>query len=389
MSYYVGIDIAKFKHDCFIVTGDGEVVRVSFSFPNNEDGFKELKAALDQLDHSQKIKVGLEATGHYGRNLKLFLTSIGYEYSELNPYLVKKYSESITLRRTKTDKKDAMLIAKYLQFEASKSNQELSYTIYDLKTLTRSRDKLVRTRSNELVIITNCLDRMFPEYKSFFGRKLGKCALTILEKYQTPDKIAKMNDSTIVKMHNISRSISVNKLIRLKNLAKVTVGHSSKSDVFVMGQSIKRFNMIDEDITEIEEEIKAMMKEIKSPIETIPGIGTISAASIIAEFSDIKRFSTSSKMLAYARLECSKHQPGQEDFKGKMVKHGSEHLRYVLMNVAVTVKNFSPTFASYYLKKRDEGKCYRVALNHIVKKLLRLIFKLTSTDTQYNLSLSK
>ena len=389
LSYYVGIDIAKFKHDCCITTDDAVVIRTPFTFPNNDEGFQQLRDTLDQLDHSQKIKVGLEATGHYGRNLILFLTSLGYEISQLNPYLVKKYSEKTTLRRTKTDKKDSLLICRYLEFEASKSNQSLSYSFNDLKSLTRARDKYVRERSNHLVIVTNCLDRMFPEYKSFFEGKLGKCATEILLKFTTPERISKMTDTQIVKMHNLSKTISVNKLIRLKDLAKLTVGYSSKSDEILIKQSIQMIRVIDERIKEIEEEIKLIMKEIKSTIESIPGIGVISAATILGEFGDIASFSSPNKLLAYAGLEPSKNDSGEHKGQGHMVKHGSNHLRYVLMNIAISVKNNAPTFTTYYLKKRDEGKCYRVALSHVVRKLLRVIFKLVSTNEKYSLDSSK
>lgn len=108
--YFVGIDIAKFKHDCFICTSEGVTVSESFSFDNSNTGFKQLQSALDHLDHSQHIKIGLEATGIYGKNLKLFLSSIGYEFHELNPLLVKRFHDSLSNRKTKTDKIDARTI---------------------------------------------------------------------------------------------------------------------------------------------------------------------------------------------------------------------------------------------------------------------------------------
>ena len=91
--YYVGIDIAKYKHDCYICTSEGVTVLESFSFDNSNTGFKELQSALDHLDHSQQIKIGLEATGIYGKNLKLFLSSIGYDFHEFNPLLVKRFND--------------------------------------------------------------------------------------------------------------------------------------------------------------------------------------------------------------------------------------------------------------------------------------------------------
>ncbi len=110
MTYFVGIDIAKFKHDCFIMDDNGEVIRNSFSFSNNSSGFNELLTALKSVD-SQDIRIWFEATSHYGMNLKLFLESNNFSFMEFNPLLVERFSKSSTLRRTKTDKKDASLIA--------------------------------------------------------------------------------------------------------------------------------------------------------------------------------------------------------------------------------------------------------------------------------------
>lgn len=390
MSYFVGIDIAKNKHDCFIVTDDGEVIRNSFTFPNNDEGFQTLKVTLDQLDHSQKIKIGLEATGHYGKNLKQFLTSIGYEFSELNPYLVKKFIQSITLRRTKTDKVDAQMIAKFIQAEASKPTVPLSYNISELRTLVRNHDKLIRSRSDELVKITNSLDRIFPELKKFLGNHLGEFALYLLEHYTTPEKILKLTNTQIQKLHNIGRRISVNKITLLKELASKTVGHPSFADELVIKQSIKMIRVINDSIKVYESQIKEIMKEIKSPLLSIPGIGMMTAAALHAEFGDFRRFSSPAKLLSFAGLECSKNQSGQSDFKGHMVKHGSSYLRYVLMNAAISLKNHCPAFSAYFHKKFvEEKKHYRVALNHVVRKFLRVAFKLVTLNENYNLDLSK
>lgn len=83
MTYFVGIDIAKYKHDCFICDHNGEVIRRSFTFSNNQTGFKELLSALNSLDQNQKIKIGFEATGHYGSNLKQFLKANDFDFMEI------------------------------------------------------------------------------------------------------------------------------------------------------------------------------------------------------------------------------------------------------------------------------------------------------------------
>ena len=112
--YFIGIDISKYKHDCFTMNENNQVIRDSFSFDNSQEGFKTFLDVLKSLDCSQEIKIGLEATGHYGNNLKLFLNDNGYSFMEFNPLLIKRFASSHSLRRTETDKYDASLIAAIL-----------------------------------------------------------------------------------------------------------------------------------------------------------------------------------------------------------------------------------------------------------------------------------
>lgn len=129
MTYFVGIDIAKYKHDCFIQDLNSEVIHSSFTFKNNQFRFRRFLSVLNSLDHSRKIKIGLESTGHYGSNLKQFLEANDYDYMEFNPLLIKKFSKSTTLRRTKTDKINAALISTYLTTADYKPNTNQSHHI--------------------------------------------------------------------------------------------------------------------------------------------------------------------------------------------------------------------------------------------------------------------
>lgn len=155
--YLIGIDIAKYKHDCFIMDNNGQVIRDSFSFDNYQEGFNVLLDVLKSLDCSQEIKIGLEATGHYGTNLKIFLNANGFSFMEFNPLLVKRFASSHSLRRTKTDKCDASLIASVL-LDATieyKPYRFSSYRIQELKTLTRARESMVKQRSLQLYSFSN------------------------------------------------------------------------------------------------------------------------------------------------------------------------------------------------------------------------------------------
>lgn len=384
--YYIGIDISKFKHDCAIIDELGDVVASSWSFSNNHEGFQQFKELLSALDGEKKI--GFEATGHYGQNLKLFLESNGFSFMEVNPLLISKFVRSKSLRRTKTDPIDAHNIAQYLMTVEYKPYPPSFYHMDKLKSLTRFRDSLVRQRSRQLVELTNITDKVFPEFKPFFGGKFSATALYILSNYQSPEKIANMNSKSYDMLRRKSRGkFSMVKFAQLKTLAKNTVG---RTDDFLLSQmeiTLDIYSQLDSKIDEVEMLIVDCIRGINPPILSIPGIGALSAAVILSEYGDFSRYENPSKMLSFAGLEPSHYQSGQSECNGHMVKHGSSYLRYALMNACLPLTVNEPVFAEYYAKKRAEGKPHRVAMTHVAKKLLRVIYTLQTKNIPYDANL--
>ena len=148
--------------------------------------------------------------------------------------------------------------------------------------------------------------------------------------------------------------------------------------------TIKLIYELNEEIAEIEAEIKKIMDAIDSPILSIPGIGLNLGAIIIAEIGDFSRFDSPDKILAFAGCSPSTYQSGQlYSSHAKMEKRGSRYLRWALLNAAAYVCNWEPTFSAYLAKKRAEGKHYYVALSHAAKKLVRLLYHLETTGEAY------
>jgi len=386
--YYVGIDVSKYKHDCFITNEAGEVIRDTFTFDNTGTGFKQFFDVLSNLGDPKEIKVGFESTGHYMNNLIKHLSVKGYSFTVLNPIIVARFRSSTTLRRIKTDTIDARLIALYLSTAEFKSYHLQVYHFPELKSLSRMRERLVKQRSLFLVMLTNNLDQVFPEFKEFFNGTLkSKTAMYILHKYVIPNRIANMNIASYDNLRKLSKGkFSFAKFIKLKELASSTIGCSSETDEILITSLLNLYDKIDEEINVIESKIESIMTRLDSPTASIPGIGIMSAASIIAEFGDLSRFANADKMVAFAGLDCGRSQSGTQDFKGKMVKHGSGYLREALMNSAEMVLVHCPLLYEYYHKKRSEGKAHRVALSHIARKLVRLIYKLETSNARFNLS---
>ena len=381
--YFIGIDISKFKHDCAVIDDSGEIITPSWSFTNDSEGFSQLKLLLDSLD--SETRIGLESTGHYGMNLKLFLETNNFSFMEFNPLLINRFVKSKSLRKTKSDSIDCVMIARYLMTVEYKPYLSSLYHSEKLKSLTRFRDSLVRQRSRQLVELTNILDKIFPEFKPFFGGKFSTTALHILANYSSPEKIANMNVKSYDALRKLSRGrFSTTAFTRLKLLAKNTVGNTEDFLLQEMKIVLELYSQLDSKIDETENLIQECVSEINPPMLTVPGIGVESAAVILAEFGDFTKFNNASQLLSFAGMEPGYFQSGISESAGKMVKHGSSHLRYALMNCAQTVVNYEPTFAEFYTKKRAEGKPHRVALSHVVKKLLRVIYTLQTKNLVYD-----
>ena len=384
----IGIDISKYKHDCFIYDDvTGEVIVDNCSFDNNQKGFQQFIDLLKPYDNSN-VHIGLEATGHYGLNLKLFLENNNYSFMEFNPLLVKEFNKSLSLRRTKTDKVDAVIITQKLMSVPYNPNPTKYYHKLGIKSLTRLRETLVKQRSKYLVQITNILDILFPEFKPFFSNRFSRTSLFILQKYKTVDKIANMRDFDTLISYSKGR-FKYSQFVKLKDLAKNTIGESNEYFELQLQILLNLYFEINSKVISLDEQISTIVKDLNPPSLSIPGIGDISCAVIISEFGNISNFSSPCKMLSFAGLEPSVIQSGTMLSNGKMVKRGSGYLRYALMNVSMVVIAHNPIFYDYYYKKRSEGKCHRVALSHVCKKLIRVIYKLETNNISFDSSLLK
>ena len=387
MIYYVGIDISKYKHNFCIVSNTGEVIVENFSFENNKKGFQELLELLKPYNKSQ-VHIAFEATGHYSLNLELFLIDHDFSFMKMNPLIIHQFLKARSLRRTKTDKADALSIAQYLMSIPYKPNSNLLYNIYSLKSLCRTRELLIKERSKFAVLLTNELDKSFPELKPFFNNNISTTLLYILQKYKNTYHISLMKDYDSIRSISHGR-FSYAKFANLKELAKNSVGFHDENSDLLISSYISIYKHFNDKLIPIDQQLSTIIKDLNPRMLSIPGLGEISAASILAEYGDINNFSSPAKMLAFAGLEPSIIESGTLSSKGKMVKHGSGHLRYSIMNTATIILRYSPTFYDYYLKKRSEGKCHRVALSHVCKKLIRVIYSLEKYNNDFNPSLLK
>ena len=384
----VGIDVAKDKHDCFISDSDGEVLFEPFTIPNNIDGFNDLLQKIRSVSKDfSKVKVGLEATGHYSYNILGFVLDHGLPTFVINPLHTNLFRKGQSLRKTKTDRIDARTIANMLLCDQSlQPYSKASYHNEELKSLTRYRFTKVQERAKLKTSVARLVNILFPELEPLVPTLYMPSVLALLSELPGASFVANCHLTRLTHLlHDASKGrYGREKAIEIRNAARTSIGSVMPAKSLELRHTIALIQTLDSEIDETESSIQKIMDEIDSPITTIPGINTRMGAMILAEIGDFSRFRSPDQILAYAGLSPSTYQSGQlTSSYAHMEKRGSKYLRYALFNAAIYVCIWDPVFKAYLAKKQAEGKHYYVAISHAVKKLVRLIFALQISGKPY------
>lgn len=385
---YVGIDVAKDKHDCCILGSEADKLYPVFTIPNNKAGFDELYEKIFSVtDDRTEIKVGLEATGHYSLNLLGSLIDKGLTTCVINPLHTNLYRKGLSLRKTKTDKVDAGSIAMMLMTDKTlKPYSDTSYHSEELKSLTRYRFDKVQERAKLKTSVSRLVNILFPELEKLVPTLHMASVYALLTEYPGASYIA---EGHLTHLRNVIEKASNGRYgrdmaIAIKNTANNSIGSVIPAKSMELKHTIHLIEVMTDEINEIESSIITIMDNSCSPITTIPGINYRMGAMILAEVGDFSRFSNADQILAYAGLSPSTYQSGQLDSShSHMEKRGSRYLRYALFNATKYVCHWDEEFAKYLSKKIGEGKHYNVAISHATKKLIRTIYRMELTGKAY------
>ena len=386
----VGIDVAKDKHDCFILSSEGEVLADVFTIANNLSGFETLLQRIRVCTHpTGNIKVGLEATGHYSYNILGFLLDKGLPTYVINPLHTNLYRKSLSLRKTKTDRIDARTIAAMLMSDVDlKSYTDTAYHNEELKSLTRYRFDKVQQRAKLKQSVSRLVNILFPELETLVPTLHMASVYALLSELPGARQIA---DAHLTHLKTLLDDASKGrygreKAVEIREAARRSIGSRMPAKSLELRHTIQFIRELDKEIAEVEDSIEEIMNSIQSPITSIPGMGYRMGAMILAEIGDFANFDSPDKILAYAGLSPSTYESGKLSLSGAyshMEKRGSRYLRYAIFNATKYVCIWDPTFAAYLAKKRAEGKHYNVAISHAAKKLVRVIYALQKTGEAY------
>ena len=385
--YIVGIDIGKNHHEASIVSPEGKQIGRSLLFATTHKGADSLMSFIFKNIGNSPCVFGMEATGHYWYPIYSFLKAKGYTIYVINP-IQSDSLRKMYIRQTKNDSIDSFLIAEVIRFGQFGTTSMADENILAMRQLCRYRDSVISSRTEIKLRIGTIMEQIFPEYEKQFSSLWVSTSMGILEKYLTPENI---ENAPIDELFEIIKDKNHNRLTRakaisIKEAAADTFGIKIAQDAFSfqLKQLIDRMNFLDKQIEALDCQILEYYEKFDCYLHTIPGIGIIGAATILAEIGDISRFKNSSSLIAFAGIDPTVRQSGEfNSTHNHMSKRGSPYLRHAIFLAATTCSFHNSPLNAYYKKKRDQGKHHLTATGAVARKLTTVIYAVLRDSKPY------
>lgn len=404
----VGIDVSSNFSYVVILAPNGDIYKKSFKINHDLSGFTHLLKEIKKVEEEFNMKTGIfmEATGVYHLSLFHFLNKNLDNVFVINP-LVTKCNKNGDIRKVKNDKKDALSIAKIGKFQNIKLSQGVSLDIFLLRSLVREYYKLTDTCSTFKKKLSADLRVTFPGYNTVFSNITSLSSISILSKYPSPKAVLNAPKADILEiLINKSRKGLVwaektySKLYTVANEATI-IGVPLSGLSIKITSNITLINAIDSEICNLLKEIENLLnlsnfsKQIKKNIElvdSIPGIGRLTATTLVAEIGDIDGFIKPKHLVAFFGIDSAVNESG--NFKGtqnKISKRGTRIGRRALYAAALaSIRNdcngvpINKVLLDYY-QTNLKGKKSKVALVAIMHKILNYIFAVLRNQEPFEL----
>ena len=385
---YVGIDVSKDASTAHGIDREGKKL-FYVEFTMDAEGFSKLLGVIRShcIDFPM-VRAAMEATGCYHSNLLCFLVTEGIQCFVINPLLIANFAK-LSLRKTKTDKKDSMVIAQFLlRYKDALVKAAPSENLQDLKDLARERESLTVLMSGLKNDIKRMLQITFPELDSLCN-VFSESMRDIIKQYPSARSIRAANARAIQKalMPSDARKTPPFYPEDFIAAAQKSVATDSIAKELILPEkyaTLEHLMKQRERITEaLVETCQAMMIQDIEIITSIGGISDTTASAFLAEVGNFKVFPSYKHLIAFAGLDPSIHQSGKYEGRSKISKRGNRHLRHLSYLMTTCVIRLDNIFREYYLKRRAAGLPYKKAIIATAHKLLRVIFTMLINRTTF------
>ena len=387
--YFLGIDISKDSFD-FSFTDETEKVLYEDHYQMDMTDFTKLSEYLAPFSKDE-ILVVMEATGIYHLNLLSYLLEQDLNVSVVNPLFIHAFTKSMTIRKTKTDAKDAHIISIFAKRNGATLKLSSSNDLESIKPIVREKEKLINSMSALKTDMKSIVNQVFPEMLKNTNI-FSKSSLNLL--LQAPSKriIRNLKEKKIAKllssdtMRGAKPKVGASEILAL---AKNSIGINNQSLEKILISKIKQLEFLQLQLDEFNEIIEQFVDEHHNDdielLTSISGTGKASASSFLIELGDINKFATHKQLTAFIGTDPTIYQSGTSvNVRGSISKRGNSHLRRAVWHMARAGTVWNPTLKAYYDKKRSEGKTFKQSVIAVANKLIRIIFSMLKNNTKFS-----
>lgn len=392
--YIVGVDIAKRSHEATVIDVSGNIIKKPFNFKNDADGFLKLISALDAIStNPTDFVIGMESTSHYWLALYSNLERRGYTVHVFNP-LQSNALREMFIRQVKSDERDCFVIAEVIRFGRYTEGGMPPTDIYELREMCRARFSMVDMVSDLKRKVIALLDQVFPEYELLFTNIFGLTSSELLRNCSTPEEILAIDTEKLIEIISVPsrKRFGRQKAEEIQALAENSFGIVLNYDTMgvLIKQHMEHIRFSEQQIVELDTRIALLFSKFDTYITTVPGVGPVLGATIYSEIGDISRFSSATKLAAFAGIDPTVKQSGEfTATRNHMSKRGSPYLRRALWQASTIAVHYDPAIRAFFQKKRAEGKPYMNAIGHVTRKLTNIIFAVLRDNKPYYIQLDR
>jgi len=383
---YLGIDVGKSHHAAALLNSEGNTIATLPSFANTGAGFRKLlRFVSSHVSKEEELSVGIEATGPYWIPLCRWGRKQGWEVTVLNPLKVASL-RNYGVRGSKTDRIDAVLVAHALRWEKRPPSDEPSYETLELRHLTRLRSQIIKDRTRISLRLISLLDTLFPELLTLFSKPISPSTLAILEVAPTPQKVVALGKENLTA---ILRKASAGKLgqeraQQIIDAAQRSVGVPSETLEEVTALIVAQIRLLGEQLTTLNRRINELYARTGLTLDTLPGVGTVLAATFLGEFGDVNRFKGRTQMVAYAGIDPKLRESGSHQGQVRMSKRGSPYLRHAIYLAAQTAARTDEYFQDILQRQLKRGKSKRKALGAVMNRFIHVLYAVWKDNRAYS-----
>jgi transposase len=389
---FVGVDVSKYKFDACVKNDNGEFLMKPQTFDQSKDGFDRFIHEIEKtmLDNTQQMIIGLESTSIYHRNLMGYLLKAGYHVKEFNPIEICGLRKG-RIRKTKTDKIDAEVIANAVRLDAIENTERYLRDVDHLRMreLGRLYNKMTEKITRLKTELREALTVLCPGYDVIFTDVLGKSSKEILRDCV---KHTRLFDISLEKVESImkknfmgDKSIPEKAKQVMKSFQNSTLPEYYKESLIVDVRFIlDQHDLLSKQLEMLGSRMERAMRDIDPVSLSIPGVGPVTCAIILGALGNVKRFTSGKAVVAYAGLDPIITQSGSSVYRmGRISKRGNKFIRKALNNAANTAIRHNPVIKQYYAQLRKRGKPHLVALTACSRKLLMIIYSVEKNQKRF------